>query len=304
MRVVFMGTPDFAVASLRQLVSDGYEVVGVFTQPDKPGNRKKMTPPPVKLYAQEQGLAVYQPTSMKDGTALAILQELRPELIVVAAYGKILPVDILELPKYGCINVHSSILPKYRGAAPINWVILDGEEETGVTIMYMEKGLDTGDIISVARTAISPDEDAQELTQRLALLGADLLGKTIPTLVDGTVQPQKQDDSKSCYASMLSRELSPIDWTRSAAQIRNQIRGLMPWPCASTTVDGLNVKIFRAEFGNKTGKAPGSMTAVKRGLEVACGDGMTLLITELQAEGGKRMAAADYLRGHPLKTSD
>lgn len=302
MKVVFMGTPDFAVSSLARLLEDGYEVVGVFTQPDKPGNRKKMTPPPVKVFAEEKGLPVYQPTTLKDGAALELLRELQPELIVVAAYGKLLPEAILNFPKLGCINVHSSILPKYRGAAPINHAILDGEEETGVTIMYMEKGLDTGDIIRVGKTAISPDEDAQELTARLALLGAETLSEAIPTLIDGTAKPQKQDDSASCYASMLSREMSPIDWTRSAKEIRNQIRGLIPWPCATTEVDGVKVKVFRAEFGNTAAKVPGSMWAVKKGLEVACGDGQTLVLTELQGEGGKRMAAADYLRGHPLKT--
>jgi len=302
MKVVFMGTPDFAVASLARLLEDGYEVAGVFTQPDKPGNRKKMTPPPVKVFAEEKGLPVYQPTTLKDGTAMDILRELAPELIVVAAYGKLLPEEILNFPKYGCINVHSSILPKYRGAAPINHAILDGEEETGVTIMYMEKGLDTGDIIRVGTTAILPDEDALELTTRLAALGAETLSEAIPTLVDGSVKPQKQDDSASCYASMLSREMSPIDWTRSAKAIRNQIRGLVPWPCAATEADGAKIKVFRAEFGNTTTKAPGTMWAVKKGIEVACGDGQTLVLTEVQGEGGKRMAAADYLRGHPLKT--
>lgn len=301
MKIVFMGTPDFAVASLARLAEDGYDIVGVFTQPDKPGNRRKITPPPVKIYAQGRGIPVYQPASMKDGSALALLQELAPDLIVVAAYGKILPEDILKLPKYGCINVHSSILPKYRGAAPINWAILDGETETGVTIMYMDKGLDTGDILAVGKTEILPDEDAHELTQRLALLGAQVLSATIPSIIDGTVQPQKQENASACYASMLSRELSPIDWTRSAKQIRDQIRGLIPWPCACTTVDGIHIKIFRAEFGEKTDRAPGTMWAVKRGLEVACGDGRTLIITELQADGGRRMAAADHLRGHPLK---
>ncbi|MBR7146214.1 MAG: methionyl-tRNA formyltransferase [Oscillospiraceae bacterium] len=302
MRVVFMGTPDFAVASLARLLQDGYEVVGVFTQPDKPGNRKKMTPPPVKVFAEENGLTVYQPTTLKDGTAMETIRALQPELIVVAAYGKLLPEEILNFPKLGCINVHSSILPKYRGAAPINHAILDGEEETGVTIMYMEKGLDTGDIIRVGKTAILPDEDAQELTARLAALGAETLSEAIPTLVDGTAQPRKQDDSASCYASMLSREMSPIDWTRSAKEIRNQIRGLIPWPCASTMVDEVKVKVFRAEFGDTTGKMPGTMWSVKKGIAVACGDGNTLILTEVQGEGGKRMAAADYLRGHPLKT--
>ena len=303
MRIVFMGTPDFAVASLRRLVEDRHEVVGVFTQPDKPKNRgMKLTFSPVKEYALTQDLPVYQPLKMRDGEALGILRELAPELIVVA-YGKILPQEILDLPQYGCINVHSSLLPKYRGAAPINWAILNGERITGVSIMYMVAALDAGDVIRTVSTEIGEHEDAAALTERLTELGAQALSETIPTLADGTAKRTPQDESAFTYAPMLDRSLSPIDWTRSAREIDCQVRGLIPWPCAATSVDGKSVKVYETLSGEMTADAPGTMHAVKRGLSVACGDGRSLIITQLQAEGGKRMAAADYLRGHPLKTN-
>ena len=279
-----MGTPDFAVASLRRLVEDGHEVVGVFTQPDKPKNRgMKLTFSPVKEYALTQDLPVYQPLKMRDGEALGILRELAPELIVVAAYGK--------------------ILPKYRGAAPINWAILNGERITGVSIMYMVAALDAGDVIRTVSTEIGEREDAAALTLRLSELGAQALSETIPTLADGTAKRTPQDESAFTYAPMLDRSLSPIDWTRSAREIDCQVRGLIPWPCAATSVDGKSVKVYETVSGEMTADAPGTMHAVKRGLSVACGDGRSLIITQLQAEGGKRMAAADYLRGHPLKTN-
>ncbi len=303
MRILFMGTPDFAVASLKRLVEDGHEVCGVFTQPDKPKNRgMKMTFSPVKEYALSQGLTVYQPLKMRDGEALSVVQELQPELIVVAAYGRILPEEILCAPKYGSINVHSSLLPKYRGAAPINWSILDGCEETGVTIMYMAKELDAGDILRVVKTKIDPDETALELTERLAALGAQALSETVEALKNGTAARTPQDHSAHTYAPMLSKALSPIDWNRTARQIHDQVRGLIPWPCASTEVGGKKVKVFKTEQGSTTKAAPGTVvSAGKQGIEIACGDGQTLRITQLQAEGGKRMAAADYLRGHSVQ---
>ena len=300
-----MGTPDFAVASLRRLVEDGHEVVGVFTQPDKPKNRgMKLTFSPVKEYALTQDLPVYQPLKMRDGEALGILRELAPELIVVAAYGKILPQEILDLPQYGCINVHSSLLPKYRGAAPINWAILNGERVTGVSIMYMVAALDAGDVIRTVSTEIGEREDAAALTGRLAELGAQALSETVPTLADGTAKRTPQDELAFTYAPMLDRSLSPIDWTRSAREIDCQVRGLIPWPCAAASVDGKSVKVYETVSGEMTADAPGTMRAVKSGLSVACGDGRSIPLKQLQEEGGKRMAAADYLRGHPLKTSD
>ncbi len=303
MRILFMGTPDFAVASLKRLVEDGHDICGVFTQPDKPKNRgHKLTFSPVKEYTFTQNLTVYQPLKMRDGEAMSIVEELAPELIVVAAYGKILPEDILNYPKYGSINVHSSLLPKYRGAAPINWAILDGEAETGVSIMYMAKELDAGDVILQKTTVIGEDEDALALTQRLAELGAEALSEAVEALKNGTATRTPQDGSKQTYASMLSKEMSPIDWSRPARAIGCQVRGLIPWPCASTELAGQRFKVYRTAPGRETGKAPGTILAAgKSGIEVACGDGKSLYITELQAEGGKRMAASSYLLGHPIQ---
>ena len=303
MRILFMGTPEFAVASLKRLVEDGHQVCGVFTQPDKPKNRgHKMAFSPVKEYALTVGVPVYQPLKMRDGEALGIVRELAPELIVVAAYGKILPEDILNVPPYGSINVHSSILPKYRGAAPINWAILNGERVTGVSIMYMARELDAGDVILCRETPIDPDEDAQALTARLALLGADALAEAVEQLKNGTAQRTAQDHSAFTYAPMLDRSLSPMDFSRSAQQLHDQVRGLIPWPCASMTLDGRTVKVYRTAIGGETALAAGRIAeAGKQGLAIACGDGRLLRILELQAEGGKRMAAADYLRGHPVQ---
>ena len=304
MRILFMGTPEFAVEQLRRLVETGHEICGVFTQQDKPKNRgMKMTFSPVKEYALTHGLEVYQPTKMRDGSALEIVKKLQPELTVVAAYGRILPEDILAVPPLGSINVHSSILPQYRGAAPINWAILDGCRETGVTIMHMAKELDAGDIICVKKTEILPDENAQELTHRLALLGADALEEAVAQLANGTAPRTPQDHSAFTYAPMLSKELSPMDWTKPAQKLHDQVRGLIPWPCASTELGGKKVKIFKTKIGEKTNAGAGTiLTAGKRGLEIACGDGCSLWILEMQAEGGKRMMAADYLRGHPIET--
>ena len=303
MRILFMGTPEFAVEQLKRLVETGHEICGVFTQPDKPKNRgMNMTFSPVKEYALTHGLEVYQPTKMRDGNALAIVRELQPELIVVAAYGRILPEDILTLPPFGSINVHSSVLPKYRGAAPINWAILDGQKETGVTIMYMTRDLDAGDIVCSKKTDIMPDEDARELTHRLALLGADALEDAIEKIADGTAVRTPQDHSASTYAPMLSKDLSPMDWTRSAQALHDQVRGLIPWPCASMELGGKKVKVFKTRMGGEINAAAGTiLTAGKQGLEIACGDGHSLWILELQAEGGKRMLSADYLRGHPVE---
>ena len=288
---------------LKRLVEDGHEICGVFTQPDKPKNRgMKMTFSPVKEYALTCGLDVYQPTKMRDGSALAIVEKLRPELIVVAAYGRILPEDILSAAPMGAINVHSSILPQYRGAAPINWAILDGRKETGVTIMYMAKELDAGDVICMRKTEILPEEDAQELTGRLALLGADALAEAIGQLASGTVVRTPQDHSAFSYAPMLSKELSPMDWSRSAQALHDQVRGLIPWPCATMELGGKKVKVFKTRIGGEVQAEAGAIvTADKRGLEIACGDGRSLWILQLQAEGGKRMMAADYLRGHPIE---
>lgn len=303
MRILFMGTPEFAVASLRCLVEEGHTICGVLTQPDKPRNRgHKVTFSPVKEYALSQSLPVYQPTTLRDGEALELVKGLAPELTVVAAYGKLLPEEILAVPPLGSINVHSSLLPKYRGAAPINWAILNGEKTTGVSIMYMAKALDAGDVILQKSTAIGPDEDAPALTARLAELGAQALSETVAALAAGTATRTPQDELEMTYAPMLSRELSPMDWTRPAAALGCQVRGLIPWPCAQAEIAGQRFKVYRTAPGNPTDKDPGTvLSAGKRGIEVSCGDGRSLYLTEIQAEGGKRMSAAAYLLGHPME---
>ena len=305
MRIVFMGTPEFAVPSLRALVESGYEICGVFTQPDKPKNRgMKFQPTPVKEYALSEGLRVFQPAKMRDGEALAILRELRPDLIAVAAYGKILPVDILELPPLGCVNVHSSLLPKYRGAAPINWAILNGEAETGVTIQRMAEGIDTGDILAQTGTPIDINENAAQLLTRLAGLGAELLLETVRKLEAGSASATPQDESRASHAPMLSKEMSPMDWGKTARQLHDQARGLYPWPSASAVLDGTRCKVIRTFVtGEQTDQPPGTvLLADKKGLRIACGDGGVLEILELQPDGKKAMSAAAFLMGHPIQT--
>lgn len=304
MRIVFMGTPEFAVPSLKALVEAGHDICGVFTQPDKPKNRgMKLLPTPVKEYALTKSIPVFQPVKMRDGEALAILEELSPELIVVAAYGKILPVDVLKLPPKGCINVHSSLLPKYRGSAPINWAILNGEDETGVSIQYMAEGVDTGDVIGSVCTPISLEENAQQLYNRLAEMGANLICRVVSEIEQGTATAVPQDHAMASHAPMLSKELSPIDWSKSARQIHDQVRGLYPWPSAIAEIDGIRCKILRTALtGETTGKASGSFVqADKKGLKVACGGGEVLEILELQPDGKKGMAATAFLLGHPIK---
>ena len=303
MKILFMGTPEFAVPSLNALLGAGHTVCGVFTQPDKPKNRgMKLLPSPVKVCALSHEIPVFQPAKMRDGEALGYLRELDPELIVVAAYGKILPSEILDYPARGCINVHSSLLPKYRGAAPINWAILNGEAVTGVTIMHMAPALDAGDIISQASTPIGADETAPTLTARLAELGAELLVSAVEAIGAGTAARTPQDEAGSTYAPMLSRELSPMDWNKPARTLHDQVRGLLPWPAAVAEFGGIRCKVFSTDIPlQTTDAAPGTiLEAGKRGIDIACGGGTVLHIDELQADGGKRMKAADYLRGHPL----
>lgn len=303
MKILFMGTPEFAVPSLNALLGAGHTVCGVFTQPDKPKNRgMKLLPSPVKVCALSHEIPVFQPAKMRDGEALGYLRELDPELIVVAAYGKILPSEILDYPVKGCINVHSSLLPKYRGAAPINWAILNGEAVTGVTIMHMAPALDAGDIIAQASTPIGADETAPTLTARLAELGAELLVSTVEAIGAGTAARTSQDEADSTYAPMLSRELSPMDWSKPARTLHDQVRGLLPWPAAVAEFGGIRCKVFSTDLPlQTTDAAPGTiLEAGKRGIDIACGGGTVLHIDELQADGGKRMKAADYLRGHPL----
>lgn len=305
MRILFMGTPEFAVPSLEALVAAGHEVCGVFSQPDKPVGRhqNKLAPTPVKESALSHHIPVFQPVKLRDGTALAQIQALAPELIVVAAYGRILPDDILACPAKGCINVHSSLLPAYRGAAPINWAILNGDEKTGVSIMHMAAELDAGDIISQAETPISDTETAPELTARLAKLGAELLVKTVAEIEAGTARRVPQEHAAHTLAPMLSKELSAMDLTRSARALNCQVRGLQPWPGAVLTLDGVRCKIMATTVCEETtDKAPGSIVqADKHGLKLACGGGSVLRIDELQPDGKKRMAATAFLLGHPLR---
>ncbi len=302
MRIVYMGTPDFAVAPLKALINSGYEVVGVFTQPDKPVGRKAvLTPPPVKVTAIENSIPVYQPQSLKNGEGVRLLEELKPDICVVVAYGKILPCDFLSFPKYGCINIHGSILPEYRGASPIQCSVLNGNEYAGVTSMQMDEGLDTGDILLVEKTKIEANETTGELYERLTHIGADLLIKTLKAIEDGTVTPLKQDDSKSSYAPMLSKSMSPVDWNKSSQEIHNQIRGLDPWPVAQTVLENKNLKLFQSEVINAPSEGvPGQAFALKNGLAVICGDKKAVLIKEVQYEGKKRMNSADFLRGFKL----
>lgn len=306
MRIVFMGTPDFAVPSLKALIEAGHEVCGVFSQPDKPVGRHqgKLKPTPVKECALAHNIPVFQPAKLRDGTALAQLQELAPELIVVAAYGRILPDDILDLPPKGCINVHSSLLPKYRGSAPIHWAVVNGDKETGVTIMHMGTELDAGDIIDQVTTPIDPDETVETVHDRLAELGGELLVKVVARIADGTAVRTPQDPAQVTFAPMLSRELCPIDWTMPARAIHNKVRGLVPWPATSTDViNGDAVKVFATAVLDKdTPAQPGTIVAAgKEGIDIACGDGKVLRVLELQAPGSRRMAAAAYLAGHPIK---
>ena len=301
MRILFMGTPDFAVPSLEALVAAGHEVVGVFSQPDKPKNRgMKLQPTPVKCCAQAHGLAVFQPTKLRDGTALEIIAQLAPDLIVVAAYGRILSQEILSYPRLGCINVHSSLLPKYRGAAPIHWAILNGEQETGVTIMHMALALDAGDIIDVSKTPIGENETAGELLDHLAVLGAELLSRTLTRFESGKVPATPQDASGVSYAPMLDKSMCPIDWTKTAQQVHNHVRGLHPWPVATMELQGKTFKVHATRVVEGSGKPGEILGLTKTGLRIACGEGAVEIIS-LQAEGGKRMAAPDYFRGHPLE---
>ena len=303
MRILFMGTPDFAVPSIRALVEAGHDVCGAFTQPDKPKNRgMKLQPTPVKEFCLEHEIPVLQPTKLRDGTALAQIQELAPELIVVAAYGRILPDEILDYPAKGCINVHSSLLPRYRGAAPINWAILNGDDVSGVTIMHMATELDAGDIISQVETPIDPDETVEALHDRLADLGAKLLVDTVREIAAGTASRTPQDPELVTFAPMLSRELSPMDWSRSARELHDQVRGLIPWPAAVAELGGVRCKVCATKVCDEhTDAEVGTVVkADKKGLKIACGRGTVLEICELQPDGKKRMPANAFLLGKPI----
>lgn len=304
MRIVFMGTPDFAVPCLQALIESEHEVLGVFTQPDKPQGRKQtLTPPPVKELALKNGIEVYQPQSMKDGEALDIIKRLSPELIVVVAFGRILPKEILEYPKYKCINIHGSILPRYRGAAPIQFAVLNGDGESGVTAMLMSEGLDEGDILKIAKTPVGVNETSGELFDTLSVLGAQLLLETISQADNWDNIRAKQNEAEATFTHRLDKSMSKIDWNKSALEIHNQIRGLSPWPVASTVFEGKTLKIHRAALSDKKGSAAGTVESAGDNIIIACGGGSIELL-EVQYEGGKRMTAQSFFRGHPLKAGE
>lgn len=300
MKIVFMGTPDFAVPCLRTLAESEHEVAAVFTQPDKPkGRGYKMIPTPVKAAALEYGITVYQPLSLRKGEdaeqSMQILKDIAPELIVVTAYGQILPKEILELPKYGCVNIHASLLPKYRGAAPINWVLLNGEKTTGVTSMQMSEGLDTGDMLIRRSTEIGENETYSELYSRLSVMGGEVLSETLKAISEGTLNPEKQDDSLSCYSPMIKKEMSSLDFSKSVTEIHNIIRGVTGF----TMMGGKRLKVFASEISHNIAETENGTVTDTEKFGVRCADGV-ILFNEIQLEGGKRMKTADFLRGRKL----
>ena len=303
MRVVFMGTPDIAATCLKKILADGFEVVGVYSQPDRPkGRHMTLEPTPVKRVALDAGIPVFQPESFREEETVEQLRELKPDVCAVVAYGRILPQRVLDIPTLGCINIHASVLPRYRGSAPYQWAVLDGLEETGVTAMYLVREMDAGDIIDVSKTPIGENETAGELLDRLAVLGADLLSKTLQRLQSGEdIQAAPQDESQVSYAPMLDKAMCPIDWSKTAQQIHNQVRGLHPWPVATMELNGVTFKVHETRVVSGSGEAGSVLELNKNGLVIACGEG-AVEIRSLQAVGGKRMTAADYFRGHPLKS--
>lgn len=305
MKIVYMGTPDFAVLSLRAMKEAGFEVAAVVTQPDKPkGRGKTMMPTPVKEEAVALGIPVYQPVKVKEPEFLETLKEIAPDIIVVAAFGQIIPKTILNLPRFGCINIHASLLPKYRGAAPIQQAVIDGEKESGVTIQKMGEGLDTGDMISKAVVVLAPEETGGSLFDKLSKAGADLLVKTLPSIFDGTAVYEKQpEESPTPYASMITKQMGVLDFTKSAEVLERLVRGLNPWPSAYTFLNGKTLKVWKSRVGEEKGSAlPGTVVKTdKNGIHVACCD-KTLILEEIQIEGKKRMDADAFLRGYPVET--
>lgn len=300
MKLIFMGTPDFAVPSLKRLLADGHTVSLVVTQPDKPVGRKQiLTPPAVKVCAEEHGLPVYQPTSMRTQEAHDRLAQEKADAIIVVAYGKILPKNILELTPGGCINVHGSLLPRYRGAAPVQWAVINGDSEAGVTTMLLDEGVDTGAMLLAFSRPLDDSITGGELFDLLAADGAELLSRTLKELQAGTLTPTPQPEEGACYASMLDKSMCPLDWKQPARALHNQVRGMNPWPVATCRIDGKQMKVFTTHVGGDTDAAPGTVVTAQP-FCVACGDGKTLVIDELQAEGSRRMVTQDYLRGHPV----
>ncbi len=301
MRIVFMGTPDIAAVCLKKLLADSFDVVGVYTQPDRPkGRGMKLVMSPVKEVALSRNLPVFQPENFRQEETVQQLRDLHPDVIAVVAYGRILPQSVLDIPPRGCINIHASILPQYRGSAPYQWAVLDGQKKTGVTAMYLCREMDAGDIIDISETPIGEDETAGELLERLAVLGADLLSKTMCCMEKGSVCHTQQNHEAATYAPMLDKTMCPIDWSKTARQVHNHVRGMNPWPVATAELGGTKFKIYSTAIVDGQGQPGKILGLTKTGLLVACGEGAVEIRT-LQAEGGKRMAAPDYFRGHPLE---
>lgn len=304
MKIVFMGTPEFAVPCLQKIIDEGHEVLAVVTQPDKPkGRGKKLAMPPVKELALKYDIEVYQPVKAREESFVEKLKEINPELIVVVAFGQILPKSILDIPKFGCVNVHASLLPKYRGAAPLNWVIINGEEKTGVTTMYMDVGLDTGDMILKSEIPLDDEITAGELHDKMMVQGAEVLKDTIDLISKGEAPREKQNDEETCYSPIMDKSLGNIDWSKSATDIHNLIRGVNPWPSAYTTYDKQTMKIWKTKVLDKLSeKTPGTILSVdKNGIEVSTGD-KVLQISEIQMSGKKRMIVSEYIKGNDIST--
>lgn len=304
MRIAFMGTPDFAVDCLKALAESKHEIVGVFCQPDKPvGRKQELTPPDVKVEALKHGFEVFQPVSLRNGKGVEILEKINPDLVVVVAYGKILPSDFLSFPKYGCINIHASILPKYRGASPIHFAVLNGDKITGVTAQQMDEGLDTGDILHIKTAEIGENDTTEHMYDVLAPLGAQVLMETIQMLEKGELKPVKQDESLASKVGLLSKDMSGIDWSKTAFEIHNKIRGLYSWPGASTKLNGKTLKIHKSILSDKKGKnISGEIINSNGKLVICCGDNNCIELLEVQLEGKKRMDVSSFLNGYSLET--
>lgn len=301
MKIVFMGTPEYAVKTLEGIITAGHEVVAVFAQPDKPVGRKQiLTPPPVKVCAESHGIPVYQPATLKDGKTEELLRRLAPDVIAVVAYGKILPESILSIPEYGCVNAHASLLPRHRGASPIQWAIVCGDKETGITTMLMDKGMDTGDILEVCKTGIGAEETADDLFARLASMSAELMVSTLEKLGKNQLTPKKQPQEGATYAPIIKKEMALLDFTKPAQRLYNEVRGFYSWPCAYFMLDGKRVKVIKAAVGEGTNAAPGTVIASRDELEVACGNGSSLRMLTVQPEGGRPMTSGQMLCGKKI----
>ena len=302
MNIVFMGTPDYAVKTLEEIIAAGHKVSAVFAQPDKPVGRKHiLTPPPVKVCAEKYNIPVFQPESLKNEEVYSSLKEINPDIIVVVAYGKLLPENILNLPKFGCVNGHASLLPKYRGASPIQWCIVCGETTTGVTTMYMNKGMDTGDILEQQTVEIGNEETAEELFERLSVISASLMVSTLERLEKGEITPKKQDESKASYAPIIKKEMAFIDFeAMTARQVSCAVRGYYSWPCAYFFLGGKRIKIIKAAVGSKSDIAVGCISDNEENLSIVCKDGVSINLLEIQPEGSKPMTAEQFLNGNKI----